>query len=214
MQKPEKSESTLGLNLEPQGSMDPSVENEGGHKLFVLRNTEERIWEGVKKGDQNALGELYTLFVDSLFAYGASLTKDREYVMDCIHDLFLDLYKYRKGLSNTDNIKYYLIKSLKRKILRKYKSKIIPFSTFFPDSNPHDRNDYIKSHEEDLIQSEYLIEKDRKLNDALNTLTNKQRRGLFLKFTQQRSYKEISEVLGISIGSARTVIYRALKSLR
>jgi len=214
MQEPEKLDSASGLNIESQGSMGPSIENESGHTLFILRNTEERIWEGVKKGDQNALGELYTLFVDSLFAYGASLTKDREYVMDCIHDLFLDLYKYRKGLSNTDNIKYYLIKSLKRKILRKYKSKIIPFSTLFPDSNPQDRNDYIKSHEEDLIQSEYLIEKDRKLNDALNTLTNKQRRGLFLKFTQQRSYKEISEVLGISIGSARTVIYRALKSLR
>src|SRR5690606_14441602 len=214
MQKLEKSESTLGLNLEPQGSMDPSVENEGGHKLFVLRNTEERIWEGVRKGDQNALGELYALFIDSLFAYGASLTKDREYVMDCIHDLFLDLYKYRKGLSSTDNIKFYLIKSLRRKIIRKNNYKDIPISKLFPDSHPEDRNGFVKSHEEYMIHNELVVEKDKKLNDALDTLTKKQRRGLFLKFTQQRTYKEISEILGVSIGRARTVIYRALKSMR
>jgi len=214
MQKPEKSESTSGLNLAPHGSLGPSLENEVGHKLFILRNTEERMWEGVRKGDQNALGELYTLFVDSLFAYGASLTTDRECIMDCIHDLFLDLYKYRKGLSSTDNIKYYLIKSLRRKIIRKYKDKVIPFSKLFPDCNPEDKNGFIKSHEDDLIHNELLVEKDKKLNEALDTLTKKQRRGLFLKFTQQKTYKEISEILGITIGSARTTIYRALKSIR
>lgn len=214
MQKPEKPESTLGFNLDPQGSMGPSDEHEGVHKLFVIRNTEERIWEGVKKGDQNAIGELYTLFIDSLFAYGASLTKDREYVKDCIHDLFLDLYKYRKGLSNTDNVKFYLIKSLRRKITRKNNYKDIPFSKLFSDSHTVDRNGFIRSHEEDLIHNEILVEKKKKLNDALQTLTKRQRRGLFLKFTQKRTYKEISEALGVSIGSARTAVYRALKSFR
>src|SRR5690606_34399511 len=197
MQEPEKLESASQLNLGPHRSMDPSNENAGGHKLFILRNTEERIWEGVRNGNQNALGELYTLFVDSLFSYGVSQTNDREFVMDCIHDLFLDLYKYRKGLSNTDNIKYYLIKSLKRKIIQKYKTKVIPFSKLFPDTHPEDRYDFIESHEEVLIHNEFLNEKDKKLNDALDTLTTKQRRGLFLKFTQQRTYKDISEIMGI-----------------
>jgi len=48
----------------------------------------------------------------------------------------------------------------------------------------------------------------------MNSLTAHQREGLNLKFVHNLTYAEIAEILGISIESARTSIYRALKTLR
>ena len=134
--------------------------------------------------------------------------------MDCIHDLFVDLYKYRKKLSKTDSVKYYLFKSLKRKINKKYHRKIIPVAMDFDFPITTTQKSYTKSHEEEIIKGERISEKNVKLSNALSTLTKKQRKGLYLRFNQQRSYEEISEIMGVSVQTARTTIYRALKSLR
>ncbi|MHA7830227.1 MAG: RNA polymerase sigma factor [Flagellimonas sp.] len=215
MQEQDRFKEASEIHYQAQGPLSQNVdENHGGQKLYVIKNTEERFWESLRKGDQNALGELYKLHVESMFAFGSSITKDRNYVMDCIHDLFLDLYKYRKGLSPVENVKYYLLKSLKRKINRKYHSKTMPFSTMEPNYRPEDRHGFTTSHEEQLIDNECIEEKNEKLSEALDTLTKKQRRSLMLKFTEQRTYKEISEIMGVSIESARTAVYRALKSFR
>ena len=57
-------------------------------------------------------------------------------------------------------------------------------------------------------------EKQEKLSVVLEKLTKKQKTGIFLRFNQEKSYEEISEIMGISIPTARTLIYRALKVLR
>ena len=51
-------------------------------------------------------------------------SRDRELVKDCIHDLIFDLYKYRKNLAENDNIRNYLFKSLKRKVLASGKKNL------------------------------------------------------------------------------------------
>ena len=58
-----------------------------------LKNREVVLWCKLKKGDIGAFGDLYELFIDDLFTYGIQFSQDKHYVMDCIHDLFLDLYK-------------------------------------------------------------------------------------------------------------------------
>jgi len=48
----------------------------------------------------------------------------------------------------------------------------------------------------------------------MKSLSNRQREGLSLKFEHNCSYAEIAEIMGVTIESARTIIYRALKELR
>lgn len=172
-------------------------------------------WEKLINGDKYALGDLYDQYIDVLFSYGMYHSKDRGYVMDCIHDLFLDLYKYRKKLSTTTNVKYYLFKSLKRKINRKYKTKDIPVSKEeFQFKFEGNKKNHISSCEERIIVEERLLERNQNLLKALKTLTKNQRKILFLRFNEDRTYEEISEIMDISIDTARTSIYRAIKKLR
>lgn len=215
MQEQDFSEPILRTNCGGQDDIPKAIDGQlVEQRLFVIKNTEQRLWENIRKGDQRALGELYKLYAESLFFFGTGITKDRTYIMDCIHDLFLDLYKYRKGLSPLDNVKFYLFKSLKRKINRKYHSKTMPLLPIEAENRPEENHGFATSHEEHLINNECKDEKNKMLTKALGSLTKNQRKGLMLKFTEQRSYKEISEIMGVSIESARTLIYRALKSLR
>ncbi|MEP2688900.1 MAG: sigma-70 family RNA polymerase sigma factor [Maribacter dokdonensis] len=189
----------------------PKMSNQ---KVFVVKNTETVIWKKLIDGDESALGDLYNIYVDCLFSYGINCTKDRTYVMDCIHDLFVDLFKYRENLTMTDNVKYYLFKSLKRKINRKYATKTISISEEYQYSLHQDTRNYTNSCEEDIIRTERLTEKRMILANALESLTKKQRKGLFLRFNQDKSYEEISEIMEVSVQTARTIVYRALKALR
>ena len=92
--------------------------------------------------------------------------------------------------------------------------KIIPISNedmFFDNSI---KKSYTHSFESEIIENEEVLERNMKLAISLTTLTKKQKSGLFLRFNQGKTYEEIAEAMGVSIDSARTTIYRALKKLR
>jgi RNA polymerase sigma factor (sigma-70 family) len=171
----------------------------------------DNLWSRFKEGDDLAFYRLYDLYADSLFKYGSHFSKDIDFLGDCIHDLFLNLYKYRKKLSETDNIQFYLFRSLRR-IIHKELVKAIPL--VYDEMIGSTDESLTFSHEDYLIAEETEAEVHGILNAAMKTLSNRQREGLLLKFEYNRSYPEISEIMGISVESARTIIYRALKELR
>jgi len=169
------------------------------------------LWEQIKKGDMLAFNCLYDKYVDCFFSYGIQFCRDREYTKDCIHDLFLDIYKYRKNLSEAANVKSYLQVSLKRKITKRYKQKVVVFNSEIMDAK---KEGAVVSHEEHLIRLEFEKENKTKFSRALQKLPLQQKEGLLLKFYQNKSYEEISEILGITVSSCRTLVYRALKNVR
>ena len=183
-------------------------------KLFIVKDSHSKIWLNLKNGDRAALGELYDEYIELLYSYGMSISKDRAHVMDCIQDLFIDLFKYRRNLAMTDNIKYYLFKSLKRKINRKYFRKIIPLSMEVQDSRNYKNKNYSKSHEETIISSEVSLRRTKNLMMGINSLTKKQRKGLYLRFNKEKTYEEIAKIMEVSLETSRTTIYRAIKKLR
>jgi RNA polymerase sigma-70 factor (ECF subfamily) len=200
------------FNLDEEKSTKTSKTT--SNNLKVVIELESAIWASFKKGDKAALGKLYDKYIDVLFAFGIQNSQDRSFVMDCIHDLFLDLYKYRKNILITDNAKNYLFKSLKRKINKKYSRKTSPQSEEFIDQKNKIYKNHTDSCENNIIINDRKLEKTTSLENALGSLTSKQRECLFLRFNQEKTYQEISFIMDVSIQSARTNIYRAIKSLR
>lgn len=177
-----------------------------------FKNIDIILWSKLKDGNTKAIGDLYDRYVDELFGYGIQFTTNKSEVMDSIHDLFLNLYKYRKNLAETKNVKYYLFRSLKNEILKKPKSNIV-LNSLDLNENTQNKNFY-NSIEDDLIAEEIGADKTFQLNKALNSLTKKQRHVLFLRFNKEKKYTEIAEILGVSVETSRTIIYRAVKRLR
>ncbi len=182
--------------------------------METQKKEEQLLWSEMKKGNVIALGQLYDLYIKTLFSYGFQISHDKDYVMDCIHDLFLDLYKYREKLSETDNIKYYLLKSLRRKVNKKYKQNLVHFAENATLENHPGLVLHALSPEEKLIAIENDFKKNTIWQKAKEFLTKTQLRGLQLRYKEERPYEEIAEIMDVSVETSRTIIYRAIKSLR
>ncbi|WP_167618801.1 RNA polymerase sigma factor [Maribellus sediminis] len=169
------------------------------------------LWERFKNGDDDAFYRIYNQYFNELYSYALNFSKDQDFIKDCIHDLFLNLYKYRKTLSSTDNIQYYLLRSLRR-LLHKEGTKR---NTLLHDEQLLHLNDTpVVSLEDEIIADETKKENFKALAEVMKKLTNKQREALSLKFEHNLSYPQIADTLNISVESARTMIYRTLKELR
>lgn len=80
--------------------------------------SDTQLWSDFLSGSEKAYKIIYDTHVQSMFKYGSHFTKNDEIIHDCIHDVFIDLHKYRTNLQTTNNIKKYLFISLKRKLFK------------------------------------------------------------------------------------------------
>ena len=171
-------------------------------------NIDYILWKRIKAGETDAFHELYMQYADVLFSFGSIYSKDQELVKDCIHDLFFDLYKYRKNLSGNAHIRNYLFKSLKRKIISPKNGKLkLVYSSSIQDENEAGLNsteDLQEEKEENLMRIRKVIEK----------LSDRQQEALNLRFQLGLPYSEVAKILDISVESVRTLIYRTVKTIR
>ncbi len=169
------------------------------------------IWDQFKMGDNEALSLIYSESAKKLYLFGLKLTPNHTVIEDSIQDLFSDLVRTRKQLGNTDNIHFYLLKSFKRKLQRQLQK----------EKRYNLRNceedfvfDITYSAENEIIIKETADLKLQSLHKALHELTSRQKEAIYLRFTEELEYKEIAEIMEMSIESCRNLIFRAIKSLK
>lgn len=168
------------------------------------------LWNSFRVGDENAFDKIYRTYVQPLYKYGTKLTHDKEFVLDCIQEVFVDLFIHRQNLGETNNIKLYLFISLKRKLIRSLHKNSLVKS--FPDDELPFLSIY--STEEQVSTQESEIEMINKLSEALKTLSPRQKEAIYLRFISGLSYEEICQILDLNYQSVRNLVYRAIEKLR
>lgn len=168
------------------------------------------LWNEFIKGDEEAIRLIYKGHVQALFKYGCNFTHDEALVKDCIQDVFVDLMKYRLTVGSTNNIRLYLFKSLKRKIIRSLEKSDhyrqlefgkIPFL-------------YALSSEEEMVEDESMKRRMQHLEAAMATLSPRQKEAIYLKYVSNLGYEEISSLMQMNYQSARNLIFRGMEKLR
>jgi RNA polymerase sigma factor (sigma-70 family) len=172
--------------------------------------SDKLLWDDFIKGNEDAFRLIYNSHVRTLFKYGCNFTHDEAQVKDCIHDVFVDLSRYRSNLGETDNIKLYLYKSLKRKIIRTLDKGMIT-GKLDPDKLPFH---YSISFEDEMIDEELEKQKYQQLDKAMLSLSPRQKEAIYLKFVTNLSYEELSLVMNLNYQSARNLVFRGLEKLR
>ena len=174
-----------------------------------MQDTE--LWQRLIGGDKGALGLIYSQHADYLLQYGHRLTQDELIIEDCVHDLFVDLWRTHNGLSPTNAIRPYLIVSLRRRIIRKIQQQ-----QKFKDQEKVPEIDFQAeiAVDELIISQEVSEEQAAMLKKAFTQLTGRQREAIFLKYYEEMDYKDIAETMGISYQSVRNVVFTGIKKLR
>jgi len=170
---------------------------------------DKQVWTDFLAGSEEAFQTIYDTHIQLLFKYGCHFSADEDFIKDCIQDLFLDLLHYRSKLGKTDNIKAYLLASLKRKIfkksLQKEKSKI----TLVADL-PFDYSLMMNDAEEQAIDEQRV----NLLSKALQELSSRQKEAIYLKYVIGLSYEELSQALHLNYQTTRNLIYKSMEKLR
>lgn len=76
------------------------------------------MWHRFRQGDAAAFEFLFKKYNPVLTQYGVKFFYDPELVEDCVQELFLHLWNRRNRLKDVKVVKYYLITSLRRLLLR------------------------------------------------------------------------------------------------
>ncbi|MBO9641469.1 RNA polymerase sigma factor [Siphonobacter aquaeclarae] len=170
------------------------------------------LWKAFKEGDRAAFAELVELYYPQLLNYGVRFQRDREFVKDCLHDLLLELWNRRQRLDDVHVVKVYLLKSLRRKVLKestrlKWFREAHEVSDDYAFEVQFAIETYLISRE---VQHEDLV----RLRTRLERLTKRQREAIYLRFYQDLDYDAIAGVMSIQVHSAVNLVYEALKLLR
>jgi len=169
------------------------------------------VWIRFRSGDQTAFSEIYEEFIDSLFAYGSKMTRDRELVKDCVQDIFVELQRLQPDLHHPEYIEFYLYKSLRNAIFHKTKENKRTSSLAIEDMVSFDLHFNIEQESFDLESDSFRVEK---LKQILQSLDPQKRELLFLKFSTGLNYVEIGYLLGLNPDTVKKQVYRTLDNLR
>lgn len=163
---------------------------------------------------ENDIASIYTLYVDDLFTYGCYLGFEKEVVKDAIHDIFVKITTDNSKLEDISNIKFYLFRSLKNRLLDIYKhqKEYIGLENISPAREIPFNIDV--NVEQLMIEEEEQMRIKTELEQMLNSLTDRQREIIYLRYIQEYDYPQIAELLRISVHGCRKLVSKALLSLR
>ena len=184
-----------------------------GDKLSSFDNrSDQETWELFRNGDEAALTFIYQSYADKMYNYGCQFSDKHELVSDCIQELFTEIITKRKRLGQAVSIKFYLFKSLRRKLFRAVR-KEQKFQKNASSSAVEGFN-ILEDGSVKFIDQEFSSFQKKIITEECNQLPARQKEALMLYFYEGLSYKEIAKTLGMSkTKSARVLIYRAIDSL-
>lgn len=175
-------------------------------------NCDERLmWRRFLKGDNQVLSLIFLQHYNAIFDYGCRFTVDKGLVKDCIQEVFCTLIQTRKHLSETDNVRLYLLTSLKRRIIRVLKNSNNPSHLLTEEDYPFDLH-WSENMNDQLLELDE--EKRLLLSEAMQSLTERQKEAIHLRFNRGLGYEEISVLLNVNYQSSRALIHRAIDKLR
>jgi RNA polymerase sigma factor (sigma-70 family) len=181
--------------------------------MYTVENKDDErlLWGRFLKGDNQVLSLIYLQHSNALFDYGCRFTIDKDMVKDCIQEVFCTLIKNHKHLGETDNVRLYLLKSLKRRIIRELKKSSKQAGLL----NDEDFQFDLRMAENLEDQKNELKEDQRQLvMEAMELLTERQKEAIYLRFNRGLEYEEISFLLNLNYQSSRALIHRAIEKLR
>jgi RNA polymerase sigma-70 factor (ECF subfamily) len=162
----------------------------------------------LKQGKEDAFEALYRKYVGDLLHYGERMGTSDDVLKDLIQDLFVEIWRSRERIAETDSVKFYLFKALRYKIIRHNQQTIsaIPLNGEWAPSEESVETRILTEEQEHLTA--------RHLHEAIGKLPKRQQEIIHLRFYQGFTNQEIASLMNLQYQSATNLIHRSLQSIR
>lgn len=166
------------------------------------------LFNRIKSGDKIAFNELFERHYSDLCEFSYQIISNKQLAEEIVADVFAGIWIKRNKLEVKTNLKSYLFKSTKNTTIsyirkrKKYMLNLEDLLNFQPeaDGNP----------EKDIIKTENL----KSYEDLLLVIPERSRMIFKMHRFDNLKYREISDILNISIKTVEKHMGIALKSLR
>ena len=178
------------------------------------RYSDEELISRFQSGDKNAYVELVNRYKDKLTNFVYYLLKDEELSEDIVQETFIKLYEkkhYYKPVAKFSTWIYTIARNLANTELRKKnRTKIMYLSQMKNDRKKYE----LKSNDQSLnskLENEYLMDE---LHIAIDRLPQNYKTAIILRDIQGLNYEEISNIVGVPLGTIKSRINRARLQLQ
>lgn len=165
--------------------------------------------EKIKEGDRSAFMAVVSLYQKKVFVLAYSFFRNREDALDVVQETFLRLYQkvhmYEKG----KNFKNWLLQIAKNICIDHYRKNFSRRSGWETEGNIEEVN--LPQENDDDFRS---IDVKDIVARCLKKLTDRQRMIFLMKQYNQLKYTEIAQILGISLGTVKSLHFKAVQNLK
>jgi RNA polymerase sigma-70 factor, ECF subfamily len=154
-----------------------------------------------KNGNDKAFLEVFQQYEEDIYRMAFVYVKNQEDALDVVQEVAYQSYKKIHTLKNPEYFKTWLMKiTINCAVnLIKKNMKVVQLMPEFEG--------FIGLEDEDIPLT-------LTLKDLIDTLQEDEKGIVLLRYYQNFTFKEISEVLEIPLGTAKSILYRALEKLR
>lgn len=155
-----------------------------------------------QKGDDKAFIQLFKQYEEDIYRMAFIYVKNKQDALDVVQDVAYQSFKKVNSLKHPEYFKTWLMKiTINSAINMVNKNKKV--IRLEPDYNYTEA----KEEEEDLPLT-------LSLKDLINELETDEKSIILLRFYHGYTFNEIAKLLDIPLGTAKSILYRALKKLR
>lgn|SRR5690606_8436402 len=168
---------------------------------------EEAILDGIRNGNKEVYRHIFENYFKVLVLYAISLTNDKLRAEDLVQNVLMSLWLKREGIKIQSSLKSYLYKSIHNLFINEYRREERK-CTILEQIHYEVLQQSIE--EEEL----YMQMRLEWINKEIELLPPKSKEIFIMNKKRGLSYKEISNILGISENTVESHIGRAMKRIR
>ncbi|MCG3089846.1 RNA polymerase sigma factor [Sporosarcina cyprini] len=169
---------------------------------------EEQLWiRQVLAGDKQAFANIINKYKNPLYATILRMTKNPQDAQDLVQDAFIKVYRNLHKYDGGGAFSGWLYRVAINHCMDEFRKK--RYSTV-----------QVQLEEEAIINPNHpeivflKREKSRQLERLISTLPEDERLIILLRYVNEISYEEISELLGVPLSTVRNKLHRAKKKMR
>jgi len=180
-----------------------------------IEESDETLVERFRGGDNAAFDKLVTRYQRRVYAIAYRMTRNREDALDIAQEVFLRAHRGIERWRPVRGFKHWLYRiatNMTIDVLRKRRRRaaVIVESEDFS----MDRGVAAPSVGRDPVRSIAIEEMGEQISAAIETLPQRQRAVLVLRYYEDMSIKEIASAVGCTEGTVKTHLFRATGKLR
>lgn len=181
-----------------------------------MKPLETRLARLALKGDQRAFAEIVDMYKDKLYHLGYRMTGNRQEAEDVVQETFLRVYKNLDRYDESQKFSTWIYRIATNLCIDRLRKRKAVYSLDAESSDHEGLDGYAmlpsdgKTPESELL----LSETQRLIHDAIATLPVKYKSVMILRYLQELSLQEISDVLDMPVTTIKTRVHRGREFLR